>query len=111
MTQDKPALEFGADAVLRVSREGGFAPVPGLSAPREITAAACPAALREHLAACLADDGAAQRAGRGDQRYWRVELLGKPGARKASASTVIAEDAAPAGLAELWEHAGQSGAG
>ncbi|WP_085315315.1 protealysin inhibitor emfourin [Derxia lacustris] len=111
MANDKPGVEIGADAVLRISRQGGFAALPGLAAPREIPANACPATLRAWLGARLAASQPATPPGQGDRFYWRIELLSTAGARKATASTVIPDDADAAALAGLWEKAGQSGAG
>lgn len=93
-------------ARVRISRQGGFAAIAALSRPREIDFAQCDADQRGHvcslLEACL--PVASNQAGRGDQRFYRIEL--QACARRAQDQELVLhvpEEQAPRDLVTLWE--------
>lgn len=93
------------EALVRISRQGGFAAVAALSRPREIDFAQCDPNQRGKvcslLEACL--PVASDAVGRGDQRFYRIEL--QTCARRAQEELVlnVPEEQAPRDLVTLWE--------
>ncbi|PAU58407.1 hypothetical protein BZL41_17980 [Pseudomonas sp. PIC25] len=95
---------------LRVTREGGVAHVPGLVRACSIDLANCPEAERQQ--ACAAVETAAPKAsepgqaGRGDQRYFRVEVSFQ-GLEVERISFNVPETEAPEALVSLWKQRGE----
>lgn len=99
--------------LVRLTREGGVAYLPGLAQPRRIDMATCPPGVREtvcdalRLAAPKAVPGCADAGG--DQRYFHVEVEFQD-AQTARISFDVPEADAPETLVRLWKsQAGRSG--
>ncbi|MGE8690159.1 MAG: protealysin inhibitor emfourin [Achromobacter sp.] len=92
--------------LVRLTREGGLAYLPGLSQPRSIDLATCPPDLRQEVCEALehAAPAAVARnaAAGGDQRYFHVEVVYK-GDEISDISFDVPETAAPANLVRLWK--------
>jgi hypothetical protein len=96
--------------VVRVTREGGLAYLPGLSRPRSFQLGDCTDELRRQIGDAL--QSAAPHAGQpgatvsgGDQRFYRVEVLVQ-GTEEVSVSFEVPEAEAPEALVHLWKDAG-----
>lgn len=98
----EPLTALHADAVLELAHEGGVAYMPKLNAPRRIELTHLSDEGRQHLCQLINQlMPLAQKpedAGRGDQRYFRLEVHGE----RALVLTVP-EARVPQGLVELWE--------
>lgn len=99
--------------LVRLTREGGLAYLPGLAQPRHIDLSTCPPGVRQEV--CDALQHAAPRAvperadASGDQRYFHVEVIYE-GAETTRISFDVPEADAPDTLVRLWKsRAGQSG--
>lgn len=96
--------------LVRLTRQGGLAYLPGLARPRTIDLATCPPDVRQE--ACDALERAAPVAvardagGGGDQRYFHVEVLYR-GAGVADVSFDVPESEAPDTLVRLWKDKAQ----
>ena len=92
------------EALVRISRQGGFAAIAALSRPREIDFARCAPQQRGQvcslLEACLPI--ASDQAGRGDQRFYRIELQ-TCAQRMQEMVLNVPEEQAPRDLVALWE--------
>lgn len=96
---------LGKDASVRLSRQGGFAAIQALSRPREIDFASCDEQQRGQLCSLLegclplaSDDG-----GRGDRRYYQIELRYRARERDDEMVLRIPEEQAPGELVRLWD--------
>lgn len=93
-----PPLDAGT--VLRLSREGGVAAMPGLRRERQVALDGFDPAQRQRLHAlletCAARTLPRARAGAGDRRYFAIAWDGPDEPLR------IAEDEAPAELVRLW---------
>ncbi|MEZ0583177.1 protealysin inhibitor emfourin [Erwinia sp. STN24] len=105
--------ELSDDAIIDVAREGGFAFIPKLSSPRRIALAQLDPPQREHVCSVLRHalrlgepPGEQSRAGRGDQRYYRIEISYATQQQVGNLVILIPEDLAPPELVQLW-HNGQ----
>lgn len=91
-----------ANGVLRLSREGGVAALPGLRRERRIAMDGFDPQQRQRLYAlleiCAAHSVPRARAGAGDRRYFAIVWDGP------WAPLRIAEDDAPAELVQLWRN-------
>lgn len=96
--------------VVRVTREGGLAYLPGLSRPRSFQLGDCNDELRRQIGDALqsavphASQPGATVSG-GDQRFYRVEVLVQ-GTEEVSVSFEVPEAEAPEALVHLWKDAG-----
>jgi hypothetical protein len=103
--------------IVRVTREGGLAHVPGLSRPRSYQLGNCSEELRQQIDAALQSAaphaGAASGPGAagGDQRFYRVEVV-MQGSSTTTATThsgsisfEVPEAEAPEALVHLWKGA------
>ena len=101
-----PSLQ--ALRVVRLSREGGVAALPGLRRPCAIRLEDCPPpqreALRSLLGQALPSAVAPEQAGRGDRRFFLVELVFAE--QRESLNFSIPEDVAPDELIRLWRQGG-----
>lgn len=105
--------ELSDDAVIDVAREGGFAFIPKLSGARRIALAQLDPPQREHVCGVLRrvlplgePPGGQNCAGRGDQRYYRIEISYATQHQSGNIVILIPEDQAPPELVQLW-HDGQ----
>jgi len=94
-----------SDATLvRVSRQGGLAYLPGRAAPRDIDLRTCPEDIRRDVCQALrqaAPVASGDGAPGGDQRYFRIEIRFVDEA--ASISFQVPETQAPELLQRLWK--------
>ena len=99
-------------SVVRVTREGGIAYVPGLARPRSFQLGDCTAELRQQIdealrsAAPHAEESGAASPG-GDRRVYRVEVVVQSAAAGSSVSFDVPETEAPEALVHLWKDAGK----
>lgn len=93
--------ELGADTIVRISRQGGFAALAALSRPREIDFAQCDPGQRGQVCSVLQTclPVATPDAGSGDQRFYRIELAFRQG----ELVLQVPEERAPRDLVQLWE--------
>ncbi|MGA6096375.1 protealysin inhibitor emfourin [Stutzerimonas marianensis] len=98
-----PAL--GLETRIRLSRQGGFAPMQALSRPREIDFAQCDEQQRGQICSvlqgCLPLD--ASDSGGADRRYYQVELHYRHEAQDDELVLRIPEEQAPGELVRLWD--------
>lgn len=100
---------LGKDTVVRLSRQGGFAPLHALSKPREIEFGQYDSAQRGRICSvlerCLPESGEPTQVGRGDQRYFKVELRFRPqpAEQQDELTLLIPENRAPSELVRLWD--------
>lgn len=101
----KSLPELGNSAIVRISRQGGFAAISALSRPREIDFAQCDPDQRGQvcsiLQSCLPESTA--EAGKGDQRFYRIELQVPRQEQPGEMVLQIPEDRAPGELVRLWK--------
>lgn len=99
-------------SVVRVTREGGIAYLPGLARPRSFQLGDCTEELRQQIDDALqsavphADESGATSPG-GDQRVYRVEVVVQSAAAGSSVSFEVPETEAPEALVHLWQDAGK----
>jgi hypothetical protein len=98
-----PAL--GDEAVVRLSRQGGFAPLHALSRPREIEFAQCNIDQRTRICSLL--EGCLpltqDASGRGDQRFYQIEVRYRVNEQDDQMVLKVPEDQAPGELVHLWD--------
>ncbi|AKV09211.1 hypothetical protein B723_23570 [Pseudomonas fluorescens NCIMB 11764] len=98
-----PAL--GDEAVVRLSRQGGFARVHALTRPREIEFTHCDLDQRMRictlLQACL--PLARESCGQGDQRFYQIEVRSRVNDQGGGWVLNVPEDQAPGELVQLWD--------
>ncbi|TWI58705.1 hypothetical protein IQ22_00416 [Pseudomonas duriflava] len=99
----KELPKLGPDALVRVSRQGGFAAISALARPREIDFSNCNEDERGRICSvlerCLPES--TESVGRGDQRFYQVELRFKD--KPDELTITIPEDRAPSELVRLWD--------
>nr|WP_024965369.1 protealysin inhibitor emfourin [Pantoea sp. IMH] len=102
--------ELSDDAVIVMAREGGFAYIPKLAGPRRIALAQLSPPQREHVCSVLRHalplgepPGEQNPAGRGDQRFYRIEISYATSHHTGNIVLLIPEDAAPPELVALWQ--------
>ena len=85
------AASLSTESIISIAREGGFAFMPGLAKPRRIVLSKCSEDEQNRIAELIGSVAvlAVPDAGRGDQRYYRIEIV-------------------PEALVKLWEKAGQA---
>ena len=97
--------KLGDNATLRLSRQGGVAAIQALSRPREIEFSQCNEQQRGQICSLL--EGclplANRPAGRGDQRYYRIELRYREDEQDDEMVLQIPEEQAPGELVRLWD--------
>nr|WP_314533795.1 protealysin inhibitor emfourin [uncultured Pseudomonas sp.] len=96
---------LGADAVIHLSRQGGVAAIHALTRPRSIEFAQCDIEQRSRicdvLQGCL--PYAEQPSGRGDQRFYEIEVHYRTGEQDDRMVMKVPEDQAPGDLVHLWD--------
>ncbi|CAM6222837.1 MULTISPECIES: protealysin inhibitor emfourin [Citrobacter] len=104
--------ELTDDAVVELAREGGVAFIPKLSQQRKIALSTLSEAQRQRVADILRQSlsvgtppGQADSPGRGDQRYFRIQIVWTrhDQAGYADIIVLVPENDAPASLVELWQ--------
>ncbi|GAB6402715.1 protealysin inhibitor emfourin [Pseudomonas sp. MHK4] len=92
-------------AVLRLSRQGGFAAIQATTRPREIEFAQCNIEQRSRI--CVLLEGClpltSPVAGGGDQRFYQIELRYREGEQDDQMVLKVPEDQAPGELVRLWD--------
>jgi hypothetical protein len=98
-----PAL--GNDATVRLSRQGGFVAMHALSRPREISFANCDDQERGQICSVLEGCLPLVRtdSGRGDGRYYQIELRYRKNEQDDEMVLRIPEAQAPGELVRLWD--------
>ncbi|AYN95291.1 MULTISPECIES: protealysin inhibitor emfourin [Pseudomonas] len=99
----KELPKLGPDALLRLSRQGGFAAIHALARPREIDFSSCNEDERGRICSVLERSlpASAESVGRGDQRYYKIELRFKD--KPDEITITVPEDRAPNELVRLWD--------
>jgi hypothetical protein len=101
----KPLDTLQADAILELAREGGVSFMPRLNGPRRIALDHFSDERRQQICQLINQTlpyaQPPAQAGRGDQRYFRVEIRGKR-----SLILVIPEAQVPSELVDLWRGGG-----
>lgn len=96
---------LGKDATVRLSRQGGFAAMKALSRPREFDFARCDEQQRGQICSVL--EGclplATSASGRGDSRYYLIELRYREREHDGEMVLKIPEEQAPGELVRLWD--------
>jgi len=96
---------LGKDAVVRLSRQGGFAAMQALSRPREIDFASCNEQQRVQICSVL--EGclplATGASGEGDRRFYQIELRYRENEHDDELVLQIPEEQAPGELVLLWD--------
>ncbi|VVN93312.1 protealysin inhibitor emfourin [Pseudomonas fluorescens] len=96
---------LGDDAVVRLSRQGGVAAIHALTRPREIEFAQCDINQRSRICSVL--EGclplADPASGRGDQRFYQIEVRYRIGEQDDRMVMKVPENQAPGGLVQLWD--------
>lgn len=92
-------------AVVRLSRQGGVAAIPTLTRPRKIEFAQCDLDQRTRICSVL--EGclplASPTPGRGDQRFFRIEMRYRTNDQDDEMVLQVPEDQAPGELVRLWD--------
>jgi Emfourin len=107
MRKTKKVAALGTNSVISIAREGGFAFIPGLAKPRNIALSECTEDERTRIAELIRSAAAlaVAQAGRGDERYYRIEIHTGPSVKKPVQAFLLAEKDAPDELIKLWEKA------
>lgn len=96
---------LGADAVVRLSRQGGVAAIQALTRPRRIDFAQYDIDQRTRICSLL--EGclplADATSGRGDQRFFEIEVHFRSGEQDDRMVMKVPEDQAPEELVHLWD--------
>jgi len=92
-------------AVVKLSRQGGVAAIHALTRPREIEFAQCDLDQRTRICSVL--EGClpltSSTPGRGDQRYFQIEVRYRSNDRDDEMVLQVPEDRAPGDLVHLWD--------
>jgi hypothetical protein len=102
-------IQLTDDAIIEVAREGGIAFIPKLRGERRFALAELPALQKQRVCEVLeqampfgeTEDQAANR-GRGDQRYYRIQITYTTHHEAGTLVIVIPEQLAPPELQSLW---------
>lgn len=101
--------ELTDDAVIDLKREGGFAFMPKLAGERRIALAQLPGPQKERVCHILnqamplgAPPGEDNPAGRGDQRYFRIQISYQTQQQSGDIIILVPERLATAELENLW---------
>lgn len=104
--------ELTDDAIVELAREGGVAFIPKLSKQRRIALATLTDAQRQRVNDILrqtlpvgSPPGLLNSPGRGDQRYFRIQIVWTrhQQAQYTDIVILVPENEAPASLVELWQ--------
>ncbi|MCP1495586.1 hypothetical protein J2Y86_000293 [Pseudomonas migulae] len=96
---------LGDEAVVRLSRQGGFAMLHALTRPREIEFAQCNLDQRTRI--CTLLEGCLpltrESSGQGDQRFYQIEVRYRLNEQDDRLVLKVPEDQAPGELVHLWD--------
>lgn len=96
---------LGDDAVIHLSRQGGVAAIHALTRPRSIEFAQCDIEQRSRICGVL--EGclpfAEPASGRGDQRFFEIEVHYRSGEQDDQMVLKVPEEQAPSDLVHLWD--------
>ena len=96
---------LGDEAVVRLSRQGGFAAIHALTRPREIEFAQCD--IDQRLRICTLLEGClplnSDTSGQGDQRFYKIEVRFRLNEQDDQMVLKVPEDQAPGELVHLWD--------
>ncbi|MHC8314097.1 protealysin inhibitor emfourin [Pseudomonas sp. LB3P31] len=96
---------LGDDAVIHLSRQGGVAAIHALTRPRSIEFAQCD--IEQRLRICTVLEGclafAEPASGRGDQRFFEIEVHYRSGEQDDRMVLKVPEEKAPGNLVHLWD--------
>ncbi|WP_106478668.1 protealysin inhibitor emfourin [Phytohalomonas tamaricis] len=97
--------ELDVDALVKLSREGGVAYMPTLARPRAIDFQRCSSNQRRFVCDILARAEQAashDSVGKGDQRYFRIEVRKRRDEERPDIELSVPEQCAPQELVSLW---------
>jgi hypothetical protein len=105
----KPLDSLESNTVIEIYREGGVAFIPKLSEPRRVELSGMSDDKRREICQlinkALPYAQEKENAGRGDQRYFRLEIYYASADHSASLVVIIPETETPEELLELWKQA------
>ncbi len=105
----KPLDSLESNTVIEIYREGGVAFIPKLSGPRRVELSGMSDDKRREICQlinkALPYAQEKENAGRGDQRYFRLEIYYAPAEHSASLVVIIPETETPEELVDLWKQA------
>ena len=109
----KPLESLESSAVIEMYREGGVAFIPKLNGPRRVSMAGMSEDKRQQICQLINQSlpyaEPPEQAGRGDQRYYRLEISYATAQQSGSLVLIIPETQTPAELIELWKSAQPEG--
>lgn len=105
----KPLDSLESNTVIEIYREGGVAFIPKLSGPRRVELSGMSDDKRREICQlinkALPYAQEKENAGRGDQRYFRLEIYYTSAEHSASLVVIIPETETPEELVDLWKQA------
>ncbi|MFO6299722.1 protealysin inhibitor emfourin [Rahnella selenatireducens] len=105
----KPLDSLESNAVIEIYREGGIAFIPKLSGPRRVDLSGMSDDKRQEICQLINKTlpyaQEKENVGRGDQRYFRLEIYYASAETTASLVVIIPETQAPEELVDLWKQA------
>src|SRR5476649_902155 len=105
----KPLESLDSSAVIEIYREGGMAFIPKLNGPRRVAMDGLSEGKRQQICDWINQSlpfaEASEKAGHGDQRYYRLEIHYTTPQKSGSLVIIIPETQTPAELIELWKSA------
>lgn len=105
----KPLDSLESNTVIEIYREGGVAFIPKLSGPRRVELSGMSDDKRREICELINKTlpfaQEKENAGRGDQRYFRLEIYYASAEHSASLVVIIPETETPEELVDLWKQA------
>ncbi|ORM62965.1 hypothetical protein PRCB_08600 [Pantoea rodasii] len=102
-------IQLTDDAIIELAREGGIAFIPRLRGERRFALAQLPEPQKQRVCSVLQQalplgepEDQAATIGRGDQRYFRIQITYATHQEAGSIVILIPEQVAPAELQALW---------
>lgn len=102
-------IQLTDDAIIELAREGGIAFIPGLRSERRFALAQLPEPQKQRVCEVLEQalplgepEDQAANIGRGDQRYYRIQITYATHHEAGALVILIPEQSAPAELQALW---------
>lgn len=106
-------IELSDDAIVDLAREGGIAFIPRLRGKRRFALSQLPEPQKQHVCTVLQQalllgepEEQAANIGRGDQRYFRIQITYTTHRESGAVVILVPEAVAPPDLQALW-HDGQ----
>ncbi|MDE1188957.1 MAG: hypothetical protein PW844_21235 [Pantoea sp.] len=107
--------ELTDDAIIELAREGGLAFIPRLRTERRFALAQLPTPQKQRICAVLEQamplgepEDQAANIGRGDQRYFRIQISYATHQQSGTVVILIPEQVAPPELEALWRDGEQT---